>query len=118
MRIFEVYAESHPAVRNQRVVDLCLVNKYWDAVANRTPRLWTRINLSFPFARDHLAAMRKRVRASKLEKIDVSIDFRDPVRPGNLFGSKTSWPCWEVQRDAPILGVDLHVEGEFHLRYA
>ena len=78
MKIFETYAESYPTVRDQRVVDLCLVNKYWNTVANDTPQLWTRINLSFPFAEHQVAAAHKRVSASKLEKIDVSIDFRKP----------------------------------------
>ena len=77
MKIFETYVESYPAVRDQRVVDLCLVNRYWNVVANGTPQLWTRIKISFPFAGHHLAAVHKRVRASKLRKVDVSIDFRD-----------------------------------------
>jgi len=78
MRVFKSYAESYPEVRDQRVVDLCLISKYWNTVANGTPQLWTKINLSFPFAHHHLAAMLKRVRTSKLEKVDVSINFRDP----------------------------------------
>ena len=83
MNIFEIYAESYPAICDQRVVDLCLVSKCWNAVASRTPRLWTKINISFPFADHHLAAVLKRVQASKLEKIDVSIDFRGPGWDGN-----------------------------------
>ena len=78
MEIFKTYAESYPEVLNQRVVDLLLVGKDWNMVANRTPQLWTKINLSFPFAFFHLVAAHKRVRASRLQKIDVSIDFRDP----------------------------------------
>lgn len=80
MRIFKTYVESYPEVLDRGVVDLCLVSKYWNTVANGTPQLWTKINLSFPFDPYHLAAMRKRVRTSKLEKIDVSIYFRDPDR--------------------------------------
>lgn len=78
MQIFKTYAESYPEVLDQRVVDLCLVGKYWNAVANSTPQLWTEINLFFPFPDQHLAAALKRVRASRLQKIDVSIDFRNP----------------------------------------
>lgn len=78
MRIFEDYVESYPEVRDQRVVDLCLVCKYWNNVANDTPRLWTKINLSFPFDNDLLDAMRKRIHASRSQEIDVSIDFRNP----------------------------------------
>ena len=76
--IFKIYATSYPEVLDQTVVDLCLVGKHWNAVANCTPQLWTKINLSFPFAHRDLAVAQKRVHASKLEKIDVSIDFRDP----------------------------------------
>lgn len=78
MRIFKTYVESYPEVLDRRVVDLCLISRYWNTVANGTPQLWTKINLSFPFADHHLAAMLKRVHTSKLEKIDVYIDFRDP----------------------------------------
>ena len=88
MKVFKTYAESYPAVRDQRVVDLCLVSTYWNAVANDTPQLWTKINLTFPFADHHLAAMLKRVHASKLEKIDISIDFCDP-----------GWDGYEPQYD-------------------
>ena len=82
MKIFETYATSHPKVLNQRVVDLCLVGAYWNKVANITPQLWTKINLSFPFSDPHLAAALKRIHASRLEKIDVRIDFRDPEWDG------------------------------------
>ena len=78
IEIFETYAKSYPEVRDERVGDLCLVSKYWNAVAHNTPHLWTKINLSFPFSDDHLDAARKRIRASKFEKIDVFIDFCDP----------------------------------------
>ena len=67
-----------PEVPNERAGALCLVSKYWNAVAHNTPHLWTKINLFFPFADDHLDAARKRIRTSKFEKIDVSIDFCDP----------------------------------------
>ena len=83
MKIFEFYAESYAAVHNQRIVDLCLVSRYWNTVASGTPQLWTKVNLSFPFADHHLAAMLKQVRNSKLEKIDVSIDFRNPDWDGD-----------------------------------
>ncbi|KAF9648049.1 hypothetical protein BDM02DRAFT_2427725 [Thelephora ganbajun] len=83
IEIFKTYTESYPEVLDQRVVDLCLVRKYWNAVANDTPQLWTRINLSFPFTKRHLAAALKRVHASKLEEIDVSIEFRDPDWDGD-----------------------------------
>jgi hypothetical protein len=79
MKIFRIYVGSYPEVRDQRVVDLCLVSRYWNTVANSTPQLWTKINLSFPFTDPHLAAVLKRVHASKLERIDVSIDFCDPL---------------------------------------
>ena len=82
MEIFKVYAMSNPEVLDQRVVDLCLVAKHWNVVANCTPRLWTKINLFFPFGHRHLAVAQRRVRASKLEEIDVSIDFRDPEWDG------------------------------------
>lgn len=83
MRIFKTYAESYPEVLDQRVVDLCLISKYWNTVVNDTPQLWTKINLSFPFDPHHITAMLKRVHTSKLEKIDVSIYFRDPDRNGD-----------------------------------
>lgn len=89
MQIFKTYAESYPEVLDQRVVDLCLVGKHWNAVANSTPQLWTKINLSspfphiFPFPDHQFAAVLKRVRASRLQKIDVSIDFRDPDWDGS-----------------------------------
>jgi hypothetical protein len=83
MKIFQIYVESYPAARDQRVVDLCLVSRYWNTVANGTPQLWTKINLSFPFTDPHLAAMLKRVHASKFERIDVSIDFCDPGWDGD-----------------------------------
>ena len=76
--IFKVYAASNPKLLDRRVVDLCLVGKFWNEAARDTPELWTKINLSFPFTHDHLAAATKRVDESKTEKIDVSIDFRDP----------------------------------------
>ena len=88
MRIFKCYAKSHPEVLDQRVVDLCLVGKYWNKIANGTPQLWTKINFTFPFTRRHRDAVLKRLRASKLQKIDVSIDFRDP-----------SWDGEEMLRD-------------------
>jgi hypothetical protein len=83
VEIFKTYAESYPEVLDQRVVDLCLVGKYWKAVANSTPQLWTNLNISFPFTDDHLAGVLKRVRASKFQKIDVFIDFRDPNWAGD-----------------------------------
>ena len=83
MHIFKTYAESYPEDLDQRVVDLCLVGRYWNEVASSTPQLWTKINLSFPFSGHHLAAALKRVRASKLQEIDVSIDFRDPNWDGD-----------------------------------
>ena len=76
--IFETYVASYPEVLDRRVVDLCLVGKHWNWVANDTPKLWTDIYLTFPFAEHHLLAASKRVRASKEEKIDIFIDFRDP----------------------------------------
>jgi len=75
--IFKAYAASPPELLDRRVVDLCLVGKYLNMVTNHTPQLWTKINLSFPFKSQHLAAAFKRVHASQLEEIDVSIDFRD-----------------------------------------
>jgi len=78
MRIFRIYVESYPEVLNERVVDLCLVGKYWNAVANDTPQLWTNVNFRFPFDDDHLATAHKRVRVSKLQTIDVLIDCDDP----------------------------------------
>ena len=81
--IFKTYVESYPEILGQEVADLCLVSKYWNAVANSTPQLWTEIDLSFPFTNHHLTAVLKRVRASKLEKIDVSIDFYDPNWDGD-----------------------------------
>ena len=81
-KIFRAYVESYPEALNERVVDLCLVGKYWNAVANNTPQLWTNINLFFPFTDDNLAAMRKRVYASKLQSLDVFIDFYDPNSEG------------------------------------
>ena len=83
VEIFKIYVESYPEVLDQRVVDLCLVKRYWNAVANDTPQLWTKINISFPFADNHIAAVLKRVCASGLQKIDVSIDFRDPNWDGD-----------------------------------
>jgi len=83
MHIFKTYAESYPEDLDQRVVDLCLVGRHWKAVASSTPQLWTKINLSFPFSSHHLAAALKRVRASRLQEIDVSIDFRDPDWDGD-----------------------------------
>jgi hypothetical protein len=83
MEVFRIYVGSYPEVRDQRVVDLCLVSRYWNTVANSTPQLWTKINLSFPFTDPHLAAVLKRVHASKFEKIDVSIDFRNPGWDGD-----------------------------------
>jgi len=83
MQIFKTYAESYPEVLHRRVVDLCLVGKYWNVVANSTPQLWTKINLLFPFPDQHFAAALKRVRASRLQKIDVFIDFRDPDWDGS-----------------------------------
>lgn len=80
MKIFEVYAESHPEVRDREVEDLRLVNRYWNAVANDTPHLWTKINISFPSTERYLAVARKRVHASKHQKIDVAIHFRCPDR--------------------------------------
>ena len=80
--IFKVYAASDPKVLDRRVVDLCLVGKYWNTVANATPELWTKINLSLPSGHDHLTAATKRVHASKTEKIDVSIEFRYPKWDG------------------------------------
>lgn len=76
--IFKHCAESNPELPYRSAVDLCLVSRYWNEVANNTPQLWTKINLTFPFSDLHLSAASKRVRASKLEGIDVSIDFRDP----------------------------------------
>lgn len=76
--IFKVYAASNPQLLDQRVVDLRLVGRFWNTIANDTPQLWTKINLSFPFADDHRAVASERIRASRTEKIDVSIDFRDP----------------------------------------
>ena len=81
--IFKTYAESYPEVLGQGVVDLCLVGKYWNMVANGTPQLWTKIDLSFPFTDQHLTAVLKRVHASKLKNIDVSIDFCDPNWDGD-----------------------------------
>ena len=78
MQIFKAYVESYPEVLDQRVADLCLVGKYWNVVANSTPQLWTRVSFFFPFLGHHLAAALKRVRASRLQEIDVSIDF--PIR--------------------------------------
>ena len=83
VEIFKIYVKSYPEVLDQRVVDLCLVKRYWNAVANDTPQLWTKINISFPFADNHIAAVLKRIRASGLQKIDVSIDFRDPNWDGD-----------------------------------
>jgi hypothetical protein len=77
--IFKTYVESYP---DKGPVDLCLVGKYWNAVANATPQLWTNIRFSFPFTSGHLIRVLKWVRASKLQKIDVLIDFRDPSSPG------------------------------------
>jgi len=81
--IFKTYAESYPEVLGQGVADLCLVGKYWNIVANGTPQLWTKINISFPFTDHHLTTTLKRVHASKLEMIDVSIDFCDPNWDGD-----------------------------------
>lgn len=81
--IFKVYAVAHPEVLDRRVVDLCLVGKHWKAVADGTPQLWTKINLKFPFGYRQLNAASKRIHASKLEEIDVSIDFRKPYWNGD-----------------------------------
>ena len=80
IEIFKSYAKTYPEVRNERVVDLCLVSKHWNAVAHNTPHLWTKINLCFPFADDHLDAARKRIHASKLKKIDIFINFCNSER--------------------------------------
>ena len=71
--IFKFCAASYPKLPGRRSTDLCLVRKHWNAVANSTPQLWTKINLSFPCEPDHLSAAQRRVVASKQEKIDVSI---------------------------------------------
>ena len=76
--IFKAYAASDPELLNRVAADLCLVGKYWNTVAGVTPELWTKINLSFPFGHDRLVAAAKRVKASRIERIDVSIEFRDP----------------------------------------
>ena len=83
MNIFETYTASYPEVLDRRVVDLCLVRKCWNEVANRTPQLWTKINLFFPFGEDHLCAALKRVHASQFKGIDVSINFHDPAFDGS-----------------------------------
>ena len=80
IEIFKSYAKTYPEVRNERVVDLCLVSKHWNAVAHNTPHLWTKIKLYFPFADDHLDVARKRIHASKLRKIDIYINFCDSER--------------------------------------
>lgn len=77
-RIFELYVETYPEVLDIEVVDLYFVSKRWRDVANITPRLWTKINITFPFKKNHLDAMHKRIQDSKLQNIDVSIDFRNP----------------------------------------
>ena len=82
VEILKVYAASNPKLLDRRVVDLCLVRKFWNAVAEDTPELWTKINLSFPFTRDNLTAAAKRVNRSKTAKINVSIEFRDPEWDG------------------------------------
>ena len=60
MKIFENYAKSYSAICEQRVVDLCLVSKYRNTVAYSTPQLWTKTNISFPFADRHPAAVLSR----------------------------------------------------------
>ena len=109
MEIFKAYVKSYPEVLDQRVVDLCLVGKYWNAVANGTPELWTKINLSFPFADHHLAAMVKRIHASKLQEIDVSINFRDPHWDGGEYGDWFEIPkerVWTREVTAVLKGTE------------
>ena len=68
IEIFKSYAKSYPEVRNERAGDLPLVSQYWNAVVNGTPHLWTKINLSFPFADSYFDAARERICTSKLEE--------------------------------------------------
>ena len=76
VEVFKIYAESYPELLDQTVVDLPLVSQHWNAVANATPQLWTKINLSHPF--ENLQEAKYRVGASKRENIDISIYFCDP----------------------------------------
>ena len=75
--IFKCYAESYPEVLNERIVDLCLVSQYWKTIAEATPQLWTRINLFSPLSDSKITVAMNRIRASKLQGIDVSIKLKN-----------------------------------------
>jgi hypothetical protein len=76
--IFKTYAECNPMDLEHGAVVLCLVEKYWNAVATATPQLWDNISFSSSFTPGHLARMLRRVQTSKPHKIDIFIDLRHP----------------------------------------
>jgi len=134
--IFKAFAaSSNPKLLDWGVVALCLVGKHWNAVANRTPELWTSINITFPFTQDNLAAAFRRIQTSRQEEIDISIDFCDPDWDGDedldddadIDAMKES--IW-VQNIMTVLGgteprwkssvatIDLDGAGQYDVRYA
>ena len=76
MMIFETYVKSCPEVRDRGPVDLCLVSRYWNAVASDTLRLWPKIII--PLLNPRLDAALRRIHGSKPGKFDVVNNFCQP----------------------------------------
>jgi len=82
IEFFKFAVLSSEEARSHGAKTLCLVDKYWNDLANETSDLWTKVTLAYPLNADQLSAVQKWLEASKPKAIDVEIDFCDPVWNG------------------------------------
>jgi hypothetical protein len=80
--VFKLVVLSSEEARSHGVKALCLVDRYWNNVANATPDLWTKVTLTCPHHIDQLSAAEKWLKASEPRAIDVEVVFYDPYLLG------------------------------------
>ena len=77
--IFKFVVLSSEEARSHEVKTLCLVDKYWNNIANATSDLWTKVTLTYPLHADQLSAAQKWLRASEPKVVDVEVNLCDPT---------------------------------------
>ena len=78
MEVFKFTVLSSEEARSHGVKALCLVDKRWNNIANRTSDLWTKVTFAYPLRARQLSVANKRLRASKQKIIDLEIDLCEP----------------------------------------
>jgi hypothetical protein len=107
--VFKLVVLSSEEARSHGVKALCLVDRYWNNVANATSDLWTKVTLTYPLHADQLSAAQKWLKASEPKVVDVEADFRDLdfCQPGK--------ENWDPSADpTPLQGMIAVLRGSEH----